>query len=125
VKNILLKRFDTLHITHINCQITNSNLYIIKIEIFASRTSPKEPNIFVPERHSIPRHPLAFIPFGAGPRICVGRRFALMEIKLYLTRLLRQFSIHPGKQMEENFKLKDTLFILQPESLYIKTEKRF
>jgi cytochrome P450 len=85
---------------------------------------PEDPNMFVPERHSTPRHPLAFMPFGLGPRNCVGRRFALMEIKLCLTRLLRQYTFYSGDQMEEKFKLKDTLFILQPESLYVKIEKR-
>jgi hypothetical protein len=48
-----------------------------------------------------------------------------MKIKLNLARLLRQFSIHPGEQMKEKFNLKDTFFILQPESLYVKIEKRF
>jgi cytochrome P450 len=85
---------------------------------------PEDPNVFLPERHSMPRHPIAFMPFGLGPRNCVGRRFALMEIKLCLTRLLRQYVILPGDQMEEKFKLKDTLFILQPENLYVKIEKR-
>jgi hypothetical protein len=47
-----------------------------------------------------------------------------MAIKLNLTRLLRQYSIRSGEQMEEKFKLKDTLLILRPESLYVKTERR-
>jgi len=85
---------------------------------------PEDPNVFLPERDSVPRHPIASLAFGLGPRNCVGRRFALMEIKLCLTRLLRQYSFLPGDQMEEKFKLKDTLFILQPENLYIKIEKR-
>ena len=85
---------------------------------------PEDPNLFLPERHSTPRHPMAFMPFGLGPRNCIGRRFALMEIKLCLTRLVRQYVIHPSDRMEEKFKLRDTLFILQPENLYVKIEKR-
>ncbi|CAF5112635.1 unnamed protein product, partial [Rotaria sp. Silwood1] len=81
---------------------------------------PEDPNIFLPERHSTPRHPAAFIPFGLGPRNCIGKRFALMEIKMCLARLLRQYSIHPGDQMEEKFELKDTSFILHPKGVYVK-----
>ncbi|CAF1691487.1 unnamed protein product, partial [Rotaria sp. Silwood1] len=85
---------------------------------------PEDPKIFLPERHSIARHPAAFMPFGLGPRHCIGKRFALMEIKMCLTRLLRHYSIYPGDQMEEKFKLKDTFFVLQPEYVYVKIEKR-
>lgn len=85
---------------------------------------PEDPNIFLPERHSVPRHPMALMPFGLGPRNCIGKRFALMEIKMCLARLLRHYSIYPGDQMEEKFKLKDTLLILQPENVYVKIVKR-
>jgi cytochrome P450 len=33
------------------------------------------------------------MPFGAGPRICVGARFALTEAVLALARLLREFRL--------------------------------
>ncbi|CAF3792025.1 unnamed protein product [Rotaria sp. Silwood1] len=85
---------------------------------------PEDPNIFLPERHSTPRHPAAFMPFGLGPRNCIGKRFALMEIKMCFARLLRQYSIHPGDKMEEKFELKDTSFILHPKTVYVKIVKR-
>ena len=36
---------------------------------------------FHPERHLIKRNPLAFLPFGGGPRLCLGMRFALRSLK--------------------------------------------
>ncbi|CDW57281.1 protein CYP 13B1, a [Trichuris trichiura] len=59
---------------------------------------------FVPERfaedqlHSL--HPLAWIPFGAGPRRCIGERFALLEMKLTLARLLRKYRIFLNDRTE-------------------------
>lgn len=62
-----------------------------------------EPLRFNPERFSpeasAGRHPLAWLPFGFGPRKCVGQDFALMESQLVLARVLRRFRVRrvPGR----------------------------
>ncbi|MCW5710714.1 cytochrome P450 [Shinella sp.] len=55
------------------------------------------PEEFMPERwlgdfrHSLPR--FAYMPFGGGPRICIGQRFAIIEAVLILATILRRFRI--------------------------------
>jgi cytochrome P450 len=51
------------------------------------------PSRFSPaEREAIPRH--AFIPFGAGPRVCIGAAFAMLEGIIVLAKLTRAFRFH-------------------------------
>jgi len=51
------------------------------------------PERFDPDTLAEPRHPLAWQPFGAGPRICIGMRFALLEAKMTVCHLLKRFKI--------------------------------
>ncbi|XP_028969051.1 cytochrome P450 4c3-like [Galendromus occidentalis] len=72
----------------------------LNINIIAMHRDPKtfpRPELFIPERFSpessARRSPYAFIPFSAGPRNCIGQRFALMEEKIVLVWLLRRFRL--------------------------------
>jgi cytochrome P450 len=55
-----------------------------------------EPDAFVPERFmpgAPPPPRFAYLPFGAGPRVCVGAQFALAEATLVLARLIQAFHV--------------------------------
>lgn len=54
------------------------------------------PEAFRPARWETRDRPeYAYFPFGGGPRVCIGRRFALLEARLVLARLLQRFRFDP------------------------------
>ena len=68
------------------------------IFIYGTHRNPdywKDPELFKPERFSKEakkeRPPYAYLPFGGGPRLCIGNSFAIMEMQLILAKLSLQF----------------------------------
>jgi cytochrome P450 len=64
-----------------------------------------DPEAFRPERwldgleKRLPK--FAYIPFGGGPRICIGNSFALMEARLVAATIARRFrlAVAPGQRI--------------------------
>lgn len=53
----------------------------------------EDANEFNPMRFTEPRDHLAsFFPFGLGPRVCVGQNLAMVEAKIVLAMVVRQYS---------------------------------
>lgn len=80
-----------------------------------------DPDRFTPENEAkLPRY--AYLPFGGGPRICIGNSFAMMEARLILLTILQKFSLRlaPGQNVRA-----EQLFTLRPKGgLKMRVEQR-
>jgi cytochrome P450 len=54
-----------------------------------------DPDRFAPGGLKDKLHAYAYLPFGGGPRLCIGNQFALMEMQVMLALLVRQFDLKP------------------------------
>ncbi|XP_006997397.3 cytochrome P450 3A31 [Peromyscus maniculatus bairdii] len=94
---------------------------IAMIPVYALHHDPQywpEPKEFRPERFSKENKgnisPYVYLPFGNGPRNCIGMRFALMNMKLALTKVLQNFSFQPCKETQIPLKISRKA-MFQPE----------
>uniref|UniRef100_A0A1I8PTX3 Cytochrome P450 n=1 Tax=Stomoxys calcitrans TaxID=35570 RepID=A0A1I8PTX3_STOCA len=64
-----------------------------------------EPEKFKPSRffkNDKDLHPFSFVAFSAGPRNCIGQKFAMLELKSSLSALLRNFEFLPVEGFQPN-----------------------
>ncbi|XP_037952484.1 probable cytochrome P450 6a13 [Teleopsis dalmanni] len=86
------------------------------------------PEVFDPERFSASevekRNSMSYIPFGDGPRICIGIRFSRLVIMIGLVMILQNYRILPTKKTEIplQFSLRK-FFMGSRNGIYLRTEK--
>ncbi|XP_032676678.1 cytochrome P450 9e2-like [Odontomachus brunneus] len=75
----------------------------------------ENPDLFDPERfspdkkHNIEK--FAFLPFGEGPRMCVGMRMAILQMKACLAMFLKKYSLELSPKTQLPLKLKAASFL--------------
>ncbi|XP_070074617.1 probable cytochrome P450 4d14 isoform X2 [Drosophila takahashii] len=80
----------------------------VVILIYHAQRDPEyfpEPEKFLPERFSMERkgeiNPFAYTPFSAGARNCIGQKFAMLEMKSTISKMLRHFELLPlGEEVQ-------------------------
>ncbi|GJQ79832.1 Cyp6a9, partial [Trypoxylus dichotomus] len=86
------------------------------------------PTKFDPERFSeenkTSRPAFSFLPFGEGPRICIGLRFGLMQVKTGLSMILNNYRITPEESDDYHICFDPKTFILSKKgAVKLRTEK--
>ena len=81
-----------------NTMIMLSPPFTHRMEEWWSNPLEFDPMRFSPERAEHKRHGFSYVPFGGGAHKCIGMHFALMNAKLYLFRLLKNYKVtlRPG-----------------------------
>ncbi|KAM9311442.1 thromboxane-A synthase [Gastrophryne carolinensis] len=104
---------------------------VLEVPVSCVQNDPRywpEPERFRPERFTAEekqkRHPFTFLPFGAGPRSCIGMRMAVLKVKITLFRILQRvrFQTCPQTQVPLQF---TTVSTLRPKNgVYVKVVAR-
>ncbi|XP_022170501.1 cytochrome P450 6a2-like [Myzus persicae] len=88
----------------------------IMIPVNSIHHDPKyypDPYTFDPQRFSseekVKRQSSTYLPFGDGPRFCIGKRFAELEMKMVLSQMITMFRILPCEKTEVPLKLQNGL----------------
>lgn len=103
----------------------------VEIVVYALHNDPQyydEPDKFRPERF-LPENaatlvPYTFIPFGDGPRNCVGLRFAYQEMKLCLAQVLLHYRFQPVEGGHYPVRFENRIGMFIPLNTLVAIEKR-
>lgn len=101
------------------------------IPVYAIHHDPEvypDPDKFNPDRFTPEeiqkRHPTSFLPFGDGPRNCIGLRFGMMQARIGLIALLQNFRFTLDPRMSIPLKINKKQFIIaSDEGIWLQLEK--
>jgi cytochrome P450 len=94
-----------------------------QLAAYTSATNFASPKEFIPARwlpgsDIKPHNANVFYPFSVGPRDCVGKNFALAEVRLILTKLLWNFDLRLGEK-EWDWDSQKAFLVWDKQPLYL------
>ncbi|XP_011705572.1 PREDICTED: probable cytochrome P450 6a14 [Wasmannia auropunctata] len=113
-----------------NSQLTVPKDQIVGIPVhsihFDSEIYPKPEN-YDPERFidkaAWSRQSMHYMPFGHGPRNCIGERFGILQLKMGLITLLRNYKFDVCEKTPAKLKYIPAALIQHPSDIYLKITK--
>ena len=138
VINESMRLCPPLHIFDRKCEETckiNERLTIhsgmdVIVPIYALHHDPEawlDPEVYDPERFRGPakdtRHPFQFLPFGAGPRNCIGMKYVMMEMKVALVRILRKFKFVRSPETQVPLVLSSAVTLAPRNGIHLRVKR--
>lgn len=101
IGRVFSENFEHDGVVHKKGTILNINIF----ELHRDDTIFPDPEKFDPDRflpeNCIGRNNFAYIPFSAGMRNCIGQKFAMLELKAMLIKVVENFKIFPVTKRED------------------------
>ncbi|CAH1392173.1 unnamed protein product [Nezara viridula] len=99
----------------------------IVIPIYSIHRDPRyfpDPLKYNPDRFEVDPQNGTYLPFGDGPRICIGKRFAIVEIKIIMARLLERYWFELSPLNGEKIEIDPwSLIVSSKKGLWVKIHK--
>ncbi|CAL1677688.1 unnamed protein product [Lasius platythorax] len=118
----LLMRQSTSSYTFDGTTINIPKNQKVWIPTFAIHRDPNiypKPDIFDPERFADEavqtRHAMHYLPFGDGPRNCIGARFAVYQTKIGLIKILQNYKFETCDKTQIPYVIDPKAFLLAPK----------
>uniref|UniRef100_G3ML23 Cytochrome P450 n=1 Tax=Amblyomma maculatum TaxID=34609 RepID=G3ML23_AMBMU len=104
---------------------------IVSVPVYAMHRDPEffpDPEEFIPERFSDQNsgsiRPYSYLPFGAGPRNCVGMRLALQTVKLALLHSVHSVQFVATEKTKEPLQFVKGIAILKAKNVVVGIRRR-
>ena len=104
-----------------------TSLLLLSYGLHRNKAYWTNPDDFNPDRFLADdfatRHPYQYVPFSAGPRNCVGQKFALLEEKIVLYNVMKYFSVKTVQAIKD-VKLHGEIILRSNNGLWVELQRR-